>query len=80
MKQEELAASDPEMAELAQEEITRLTEQLKGSFQKWNVIIEANKEEEARPYGVVLEVRAGAGGTKRRCLQVKLAEYVFEVR
>ncbi|MCA9358216.1 PCRF domain-containing protein [Candidatus Kaiserbacteria bacterium] len=70
---EELAASDPEMAELAQEEITRLTEQLQGQFSEMERIIEANREEEARPYGVVLEVRAGAGGDEASLFAGELA-------
>ena len=58
---EELADSDPEMAVLAEEEITRLTAQLQNQFAEMEHIIEANKEEEAKPFGVMLEVRAGAG-------------------
>lgn len=70
---EDLAASDPEMAELAQEEIARLTDQLQGQFAEMERIIEANKEEEARPYGVVLEVRAGAGGDEASLFAGELA-------
>jgi len=59
---QELADSDPEMAELAQEEIEELTKQLQGQFDEMDRIIEASREEDAKPYGVMLEVRAGAGG------------------
>jgi peptide chain release factor 1 len=70
---EELAASDPEMAELAKEEIETLTKQLEGQFAEMDKIIEANKEEEARPYGVMLEVRAGAGGDEASLFAAELA-------
>jgi peptide chain release factor 1 len=70
---EALAESDPEMAELAQEEITQLTEQLQGQFAEMDRIIEASKEEEAKPYGVVLEVRAGAGGDEASLFAAELA-------
>lgn len=70
---EDLAASDPEMAELAKEEITALTRQLEGQFSEMEKIIEASKEEEAKPYGVMLEVRAGAGGDEASLFAAELA-------
>jgi peptide chain release factor 1 len=70
---QELADSDPEMAELAKEEIERLTEQLEGQFAEMDKIIESNKEEEAKPYGVMLEVRAGAGGDEASLFAAELA-------
>lgn len=70
---EELAASDPEMAELAKEEIARLTDQLQGQFDEMTRIIEANREEEMKPYGVMLEVRAGAGGDEASLFAAELA-------
>lgn len=71
---EELAASDPEMAELAQEEIGQLTKQLEGQFAEMDRIIESSKEEDAKPYGVVLEVRAGAGGDEASLFAGELAQ------
>lgn len=68
-----LAKSDPEMAELAQEEISTLSKQLTDQFSEMERIIESNKEEEARPYGVVLEVRAGAGGDEASLFASELA-------
>lgn len=68
-----LAATDPEMAELAAEEIAALTTSLEGQFAEMERIIEASKEEEARPYGVVLEVRAGAGGDEAALFAAELA-------
>lgn len=69
----ELADSDPEMAELAAEEIETLTKQLEGQFAEMDKIIKANKEEETRPYGVMLEVRAGAGGDEASLFASELA-------
>jgi len=70
---EELSDSDPEMAELAKEEIATLTKQLEGQFAEMDKIIESNKEEEAKPYGVMLEVRAGAGGDEASLFAAELA-------
>lgn len=71
---EALAESDPEMAELAKEEIAQLTEQLQGQFAEMERIVEASKEEETKPYGVVLEVRAGAGGDEASLFAGELAQ------
>lgn len=70
---EELAASDPEMAELAKEEIETLTKQLTDQFSEMDRIIESSKEEDAKPYGVMLEVRAGAGGDEASLFAAELA-------
>jgi peptide chain release factor 1 len=75
---EELAASDPEMAALAEEEITRLTAQLEGQFSEMERIIEASKVEEARPFGVMLEVRAGAGGDEASLFAAELASMYLQ--
>ncbi len=71
---EAMAATDPEMAELAKEEIEGLKVQMKLSFEEMDRIIEANKEEEVKPYGVVLEVRAGAGGDEAGLFAEELAQ------
>jgi peptide chain release factor 1 len=71
---EAMAATDPEMAELAKEEIEGLKLQMKLSFEEMERIIEANKEEEVKPYGVVLEVRAGAGGDEAGLFAEELAQ------
>ena len=70
---QELADSDPEMAELAKEEIAQLTEQLQNQWDEMDKIIESNKEEEKKPYGVMLEVRAGAGGDEASLFAAELA-------
>lgn len=71
---EAMAATDPEMAELAQEEIKELTEQLEGLYTQMDEIVEKDKEEEAKPYGVMLEVRAGAGGDEAALFAEELAQ------
>jgi peptide chain release factor 1 len=58
----ELVESDPTMAELAAEEVANLEVQLVHLFAEMTQIVESSRAEEERPYGVVLEVRAGAGG------------------
>ena len=70
---EELAALDPEMAELASLERAEIEEQLGTQFREMTRIVEASKEEEAKPYGVVLEVRAGAGGEEAALFAEELA-------
>ena len=59
---EQLSETDPTMRELAEEEIALLTEQLEHLYTEMTRILEVSKEEEAKPYGIILEVRAGAGG------------------
>ncbi len=69
----ELADSDPEMAELAKEEIETLEKQLQNQFDEMDKIVEASREEEERPYGIMLEVRAGAGGDEAALFAEELA-------
>lgn len=71
---EELASSDPEMAQMAEEEISELEKQLATMFAEMESIIESSKEEEAKPYGVILEVRAGAGGDEAALFAQELAQ------
>lgn len=74
----EMAESDPDMAELAKEDIIILDEQLFSQYAEMERIIESNKEEEAKPYGVVLEVRAGAGGDEASLFAAELANMYLE--
>ena len=71
---EEMVESEPDMADLAQDDIASLNEQLTLSFAEMERIIESNKEEEVKPYGVVLEVRAGAGGDEAGLFAEQLAQ------
>ena len=66
--------ADPEMAELAQEEVAELEHQLQGMYEEMDKIIESSREEEIKPYGVVLEVRAGAGGDEAALFAEELAQ------
>lgn len=68
-----LAASDAAMADLAAEEIATLKKSLQGQYEEMDRIIEASKEEDAKPYGVILEVRAGAGGDEASLFAAELA-------
>lgn len=62
IKEAETLIGDSGMAELAQEEIASLNAQREVLYKEMERILEASKEEEMKPYGVILEVRAGAGG------------------
>ncbi|MEX0930825.1 MAG: PCRF domain-containing protein, partial [Candidatus Paceibacterota bacterium] len=68
-----LARENPEMAELASAEIEAITEQLTTQYKEMEQIIEASKVEEAKPFGVILEVRAGAGGDEAALFASDLA-------
>lgn len=68
-----LLSEEPEMADLARGEIAELEAQLTMQFADMEHIVESSKEEEARPYGIVLEVRAGAGGDEAALFAEELA-------
>lgn len=68
-----LADSDPEMAALAVDEIASLTESLESQYSEMDRIIEASRVEEVKPYGIMLEVRAGAGGDEASLFAGELA-------
>ncbi len=57
-----LLESDEGMQELAEEELAELDEQLEHLYTEMDRIVESSREEELKPYGVILEVRAGVGG------------------
>jgi len=69
----ELLLQDEGMEELAREELAVLDEQLNGLYTEMEKIILQSKEEEAKPYGVILEVRAGAGGEEAALFAEELA-------
>jgi peptide chain release factor 1 len=70
---ETLLAADPSMAELAEEEIKNLDTQAAVLYTDMERIHEASKEEELKPYGVILEVRAGVGGEEAALFAEELA-------
>lgn len=71
---EALMREDPEMTELAVAETKEISGQLALQFDEMDRIIESTKVEEAKPYGVVLEVRAGAGGDEAALFAEELAQ------
>lgn len=73
-----LAEEDPEMAELAEDEIQEIEKQRLALFEEMTRITESVKEEEERPYGVVLEVRAGAGGDEAALFAEELAQMYLQ--
>lgn len=66
-------AEDNDMAELAAEEMAEIDGQLESLYSEMERIVEVTKEEEELPYGVVLEVRAGAGGDEASLFAEELA-------
>lgn len=68
-----LSAEDPALAELAAEEVQSLGEQRTALFAEMEKIVKESKQEAERPYGVVLEVRAGAGGDEAALFAEELA-------
>lgn len=68
-----LAVADSELAALALEEVAELEHALEAQYAEMNRIVEATREEEERPYGVILEVRAGAGGDEAALFAEELA-------
>lgn len=65
---------EPEMAELGQEEISNIETQQQALFEDMKRILTVAEEEESKPYGVVLEVRAGAGGDEAALFAEELAQ------
>lgn len=76
-QREETAAmetADPEMGALVQEELSQYDSQLQELYEQMEQIVENAKEEAAKPYGVILEVRAGAGGDEAALFAEQLAQ------
>lgn len=68
-----MSAEDPAMAELAAEELTNLDDQRQALWGEMEKILKESAAEEEVPYGVVLEVRAGAGGEEAALFAEELA-------
>jgi len=75
---QQLALDEPEMAEMAEEEIKSYLEQQQGIYEELKRISEASKVEDEKPYGVVLEVRAGAGGDEAALFAEELAQMYLQ--
>jgi peptide chain release factor 1 len=69
---EEMSA-DPEMAEMAKDELTTLNEQIKGIEDRVAEIIKADEEEEDFPSEIIMEIRPGAGGEESSLFAEQLA-------
>lgn len=66
--------SDESMRELAKEELNQISDQRQALYDEMSRIVESTKEEETKPYGVVLEVRAGAGGEEAALFAEELSQ------
>lgn len=71
---EEMIASDPDMAEVATEELENLKQAEKTIKDQIKEILDKEKEEDEFPNEIVLEVRAGAGGDEASIFARDLAE------
>jgi peptide chain release factor 1 len=74
LEEAQALAADPELAEMAADDIATITASLEAQFAEMDRIIEASREEDEKPYGVMLEVRAGAGGDEAALFAKELAE------
>ncbi len=68
-----VATEDPALAELAAEEQSDIAEQQRLLLEEIARIVEASRKEDEIPYGVILEVRAGAGGEEAALFAEELA-------
>ena len=75
---EQMLVAEPDMAELVAEEIQSLRLQQQSLFEEMERILEVSKVEDEKPYGVVLEVRAGAGGDEAALFAEELAQMYIE--
>src|SRR3989344_964093 len=69
-----MLASDPSMAELTWVELKNIFAQKEAIEKQIQSVLESQKEEETKPTGVILEVRAGAGGDEASLFAWELAE------
>ncbi len=65
--------NDPSMRELAEEELLAIEKEAQALYLEMDHILKATAEEEAKPYGVLLEVRAGVGGEEAALFAEELA-------
>lgn len=73
LESEKMAKEDPTFAELAALEVEEIMAQQKLMLDEMSRIVEASKVEDEVPYGVILEVRAGAGGEEAALFAEELA-------
>jgi peptide chain release factor 1 len=70
----EMAAADPEMGKLAEEDLKNLEVQKTELLQQMEEIVKAEEKEEEFPNEIILEVRAGAGGDEAALFAKELAD------
>jgi peptide chain release factor 1 len=70
----EMLAVDPEMAQVAEEELEVLKEQREAIARQLTEMMKVDKDAEEFPNEIVLEVRAGAGGDEASLFAWQLAE------
>jgi peptide chain release factor 1 len=70
---EEMAESDPDMKELAQDDMKELKSQQSALLEQMQNIVKEEEEEDRFPNEVILEVRAGAGGDEASLFAADLA-------
>ncbi len=68
-----MVESDPSLKELAEEEVALLKAQLDEQLRTMEDIVAVDAAEDEKPYGVLLEVRAGAGGDEAALFAQELA-------
>ena len=73
-KTKEMIAENPELKELAEEELSNLKIQKEALEKQIEEILKKEEEEEEFPNEIVLEVRAGAGGDEASLFAYELAE------
>jgi peptide chain release factor 1 len=69
----ELAATDPSMQELAEQDLESITTQQTALVAQMDEILKEDEEEEKYPNEVVVEIRAGAGGDEAALFAADLA-------
>ena len=69
----ELRESDASMRELAEEELASIQKEADALYAEMERILKVTEEEESKPYGVLLEVRAGVGGEEAALFAEELA-------
>jgi peptide chain release factor 1 len=73
-KTKEMITENPELKELAEDELNNLTIQREALEKQIEEILKKEEEEEEYPNEIVLEVRAGAGGDEASLFAYELAE------
>jgi peptide chain release factor 1 len=69
----DLIANDPTMRELGEEELALVLAEAALLYGEMERILKVTEEEESKPYGVLLEVRAGVGGEEAALFAEELA-------